>query len=81
MLKLDVEATDATVDKEGPHGHWIARARIKVDEFVKDDHGSIFLGSECLTSREVDAIADRLIQELEAIKREAVSTKWGGRTH
>jgi hypothetical protein len=42
MLKLDVEETDPTVDEEGPHGHWFARVRIKVDEFVRDDNGSIF---------------------------------------
>jgi hypothetical protein len=81
MLTLEIEETDPTIDREGPHGHWIARAHIRVDEFVRDEHGSIFLGSECLSSRELVAIADRLIQELEAIKRQAVSVKWSGRTH
>ena len=48
-----------------PFGH------IRVKRCLKDKQGRIFLTPDCLTKREIDEQVDRLIQELEDVRKKA----------
>jgi len=82
ILKLDVQQIDPVPSDENyaPSGHWFARAHIAVASHSRDaDRDTILLSGECLTASEVNYWADKMIKELEGIKRDATRMNWRNR--
>jgi hypothetical protein len=74
ILKLDVQQIDPVPSDENytPSGHWFARAHIAVASHSRDaDRDPILLSAECFTASEVNYWDDKMIKELEGIKRDA----------
>ncbi len=56
---------------------WEARAYVAVGFHMIRKDGLLVLSPDCVTPNEVAYWADDLIRELESIKKEAQSIKWG----
>jgi len=60
-------------------GQWQACAHIKLAQYKADSEGNIFLSADCKTSLEVHEWADKLIEQLQDVKRLANGVEWNNR--
>jgi hypothetical protein len=60
------------------HDQWFGRAHITALGSIDSHDGALLVSWDCQSAAQVAECADRLIRELEAIKREAASKDWHG---
>jgi hypothetical protein len=58
---------------------WQSCAHIWLTGYKGDSQGNIFLSSDCMTSVEVIETANKLIKQLQDVKRRATKAKWNNR--
>jgi hypothetical protein len=81
IFKLDVERIDPmpmrSDEKELPSGLLSTRAHIAVASYSMDGaRDTILLSADCRTPGEIISWADKMIKELESIKRKAIQMDW-----